>query len=419
MAINQVEATTSGHSASPNPPVGGPFTSTPASILAHSLVSLLVAAACFAVTIPLIGIELEATFMGTSYAEMSLDPLGGHGPHPERFLSPLLGSLVGLSGDRYWLFSHGMLVVFLALAHRLVLKKSNSHIWAIAFTLGLAVSGTVEVYRGLVGYSDPTTYCILSLCIFYLHRPRVLWLLLGLNLLNHGLTLFMWPWLLYERSRIARLTRSDVVMAVVAMAVYFFARSQLIEPKATPVFSASWYFTTINWAQAIELWVLTVPALVFCFGPLLIVMMWDLVGSRRRQSIIGFALFLGSMAAVMVLAIDIFRFVGLLAFPMLAAMYRRLQPSKRSLWTLVAAVGLMLAMLPLQRMLCDYLLQRHVEFTMQGLTYPMLAGVVPACWPAFVGYVVFVVLLFVVARHTAPQTDNETLTNDGPATTPS
>ena len=121
----------------------------------------------------------------------------------------------------------------------------------------------------------------------------------------------------------------------------------------------------------------------------------------------------------MVLAIDIFRFAGLLAFPMLAAMYRRLQPSKRSLWTLVAAVGLMLAILPLQRMLCAYLLQRHVEFAVQGLTYPILAGVLPACWPAFVGYVVFVVLLFVVARHTAPQTDNEIPTNDGPATIPS
>ena len=76
-------------------------------------------------------------------------------------------------------------------------------------------------------------------------------------------------------------------------------------------------------------------------------------------------------------------------------------------------------LLPLQRMLCEYLLQRHVEFTMQGLTYPMLAGVLPACWPAFVGYVVFVVLLFVVARHSAPQTDNEIPTNDGTATTPS
>ena len=380
----------------------------PSTSLRSVLLSVLVATVCFAAVIPLANFTLEATIMGKDYEAMSVDPLGGIGPHPERFLTPLLAWLVGLSGQHYWMFSHLMLVVFLALVHHGVWRRSGHHAWAGLFTLGIAMSGTVEVYRALVGYSDPTTYCLLTLCVLCARRRVVFWLLMTLDLLNHGSTLFLWPWLLGVRWHAARLDRFDAGAAVIAIAVYCFARSQLIGPKT--LYSVSFFLESLNWRQAVELWALVLPAAVFCFGFLLIVLMWDLTGDQRRAALVEFGLMLVSLGAILFLAIDIIRFIGLLSFPMIAAMHRRLRPDRRSCWTLLAAVLLTLAFLPWQRQLVCHLLTRLGEQQAKMIPFPVLGGLVPQCWPAFAGYVGFLVVLAVAARWTRPITGQPSAT---------
>lgn len=372
-------------------------------VLGGMLLSLLVGVALFFAVIPLAAIPLEATIMGKHYEEMSLDPLGGHGLHPERFLSPLLAWLLGLSGSRYWLFSHGLVVLFLALVHHLALTRTRDHLWAVTFAAGVAVSGAVEVYRCLVGYTEPATFCMLCLAILFLQRPSVFWLLAGLNLLNHGQTIFLWPWLVYERSRVARLGRVDVLLAAAGLAVYLFARSQLLANTGTPTLTASFYLRNLDWFRALEMWVLLVPNIVFCFGPFLIVLLWDLVGNRRREALPAMLCMLAGVCGVLVLALDIFRFAGLFVFPMIVAAHRRLVPDRRSLVVLIAAIVLTIALLPLQRETVMYLLRHLAESQLQGLPHPTLQGLVPACWPAFVGYALFVVILTVVAYFTLPQ----------------
>ena len=374
--------------------------------------SLLIAGACFALSIPFGDFNTKCIMMGADYQRMSLDPLGGVGPHPERFLAPLVAWLLGLSGERYWLFSHGTLIVFLALAHHLTWTRSKDRIWATVFTYGLALSATVATYRGLVGYSDPLTFVLLCLCILWLERTHVFWLLLGLGLLNHGQTLFLWPWLVYERSRTAKIGWRDGALAAIAVAVYVLARSWLLPDGPTTgngtdfypaTLSFWWYLEAVNWWLGLDLWLLILPCVVFCFGGFVVALLWDLVGDQRREAMIGCGLMLVAICAILIIAIDIYRFVALLAFPMIAAMHRRYLPTRRSLWVLIGSIGLTIAIRKPHLELVSYLMQTRVDAQLAGHVCPTLTGVLPKCWPWFVGYAVFVGLLAWAARWSLPR----------------
>ncbi len=372
------------------------------------LVSALAGAICYAVTVPF-GAEFEPQYMGESYQQMSVDPFGGLGPHPERFLTPLLAWLVGLSGERYWLFSHLLLVAWLALVHRLAIQRSQDHVWAAAVTLGVAACGASDTMRHLCGYADATTYLLLTLAIVALNRPVVFWTLLALGLLNHGMTLFLWPWFVFQRWRAGSLGWADGVLPLVGVACYWGARSVLMADAVGHALTVENYLSELAVARTLDLWALIVPGMVFAYGPFLIVLMWHLVSERALSATFGALLMLCSVCVILAFAIDIFRFVGLFTLCITFAVARELNPSRRARWTLVACVGLMMATLPWQRQLVDFLLKRHVEFAVQfaqqgdpSQTMPVIQGLIPAYWPVFVGYVAFVALLFVLAWCTRP-----------------
>lgn len=374
------------------------------------VLSVVVAVACFFASIPFGDFQTEASVMGKDYQLMSLDPLGGVGPHPERFLTPLCAWLLGLSGSRYWLFSHGTLILFLALAHHLTLRTSRDLVWATAFVCGISLSTTASTYRGLVGYSDPLSFCLLALTIAWWRHGKVFWLLLGLGLLNHGQNLFLWPWLVFERSRCTRLGRGDAVGAGLGLAVYALARTLLIPEVPTAgagtfsgaSLSIGWYLQTLDWARAIDLWILILPALVYCFGAQLLVLWWDLLGPNRRERWLAFALLLGSIAAVLVVAVDLYRFLALLTFAMLAAMHHRFVPTRRSQVVLVASVVFTLAIRQPNLELANYLLDRIYEVAVTGNRSPVLASLLPNYWYAFLGYAAFVGMMALVAAASAP-----------------
>lgn len=375
--------------------------------------SLMLAVACFLLPVwmGLGDFNLESTMMGKDYEAMSLDPLGGTGPHPERFLSPLLAWLLGLSGGRYWLFSHGMLVVFLTIVQHVTFRKSGDRVWATAFTFGLSISAVVATYRGLVGYSDPLTLCLLAGAIVLARRQTTFWVLLGACLLNHGQTLFFWPWLVHQRSRVARLGWGDAALAVAGVAAYLFARACLISDDAAAAaktfsganLSLSWYVKQIDWARAADLWLLILPGTVFCFGFQLIVLAWDLVGPHRREAVVSVCLMLVAIGAILVIAIDIFRFVALLAFPMFVAMHRRFVPRRRSVVALWLAIAGSIAIERWQRDVVSFLMDRLVESALAGRTAPLVTGVLPQYWWVFGGYVAFLALVGFAAVRTAPR----------------
>lgn len=378
--------------------------------LRAAALSLGIAILCFGASIPFGDFQTEATVMGKDYQLMSLDPLGGVGPHPERFLTPLCAWLVGLSGARFWLFSHGALILFFALAHHLTVRRSRDHLWATAFVFGIAISTTGATYRGLVGYSDPLSFCLLALAIACLRRGPAFWLLLALGLLNHGQNLFLWPWLVYERSRLTQLGRGDVVGAVLGLGAYGAARAWLIADGPTAgagsfsqaSLSLSWYLQSLDWPRTTDLWILILPALVYCFGAQLLVLWWDLLGPRRRERWIALALLMAAIVAILAVAVDIHRFLALLTFPMLAAMHHRFVPDRRARYVLVGSVMLTLAIRQPNLDLAQYLMDRMFEALTAGNRSPVATSVLPNHWYAFLGYAAFVGLLALVAVWSAP-----------------
>lgn len=374
-------------------------------------VSLLLAAACYAASIPFADFQLQSVMMGKDYETMSLDPLSGWGPHPERFLTPLIAWLVGLSGERYWMFSHGMLVTFLAFAHHLTFARSQNRVWATAFTYALSLSTLVGTYRGLVGYVDPTTFVLLCVCIRWFEKPWIVWSCMSLCVLNHGQTLFLFPWVVFERWRVARLRRLDAVLGMFAIAAYFVAHALLTTDDPARAansvsggsLSFAYYLGAMDWTKALELWIFVVPCAVFSYGFALIVLLWDLVGRDRRRSLQAVAVLLVSVCVMLAIAIDIFRFVPLIGFPMIAAMHRRIDPDRRACVVLVVAVVLTLAIRQWQLDQVSWLMDRLVEFAFQGHKNPTVTGLVPHHWPTFLGYLSFAVLLTVIARASLPR----------------
>jgi hypothetical protein len=374
-------------------------------------VSVLVAFLCYVASIPFADFQLQTVMMGKDYEVMTLAPFSGWGPHPERFLTPLLAWLVGLSGERYWVFSHLMLIAFLALVHHMTFTKSQNRVWATAFTYGLSLSALVGTYRGLVGYADPTTFVLLCLCIRFMARPWVFWTLLCLASWNHGQAIFLFPWLAYERSRTARLGRLDGVLAAATCVAYFGVRALLTtnDPaKAAGSISGgnlsfAYYWDGMDLLKGLELWVFLVPCVVFSFCFVTIVLLWDLLGEHRRDSLRSLAILVPSICVMLVLAIDIFRFVPLLAFAMIAAMYRRIVPDRRACIVLVAAVALTLAMRQWQLDLVSNLMDQVLAYAFKGHTHPTLTALVPYYWSSFLGYAAFLVLLLVIAHWTLPR----------------
>ena len=372
--------------------------------------ALLVGLVCYVVAIPSSDFHLDPTMMGIDYQAMSVDPLSGRGPYPERVLSPLLAWLLGMSGPRYGIFSHGLLVVFLGAAYRLTMIRSGDRIWSIAFTCALSLSAMVGTYRGLVGYSDPLTFCLLCVCIRWIECDKVFWAMLALGLLNHPQTVFLWPWLAYERHVAAKLSWRDAAYAATAIATYTVCRLWLLratEDSAAQSFygarlNVQWYLQQLDWLRAVELCVLVPPCIVFVFGFMFVVLLWDLAGREAHRARIAAALLFAGIFAMLVIAIDVFRFVALLGLPMIVAMHRRFVPDGRARTTLIAAIGLSIAFRSLNINLGYHLLGRLTHHQLAGLRHPTLSGLVPEAWPILLGYVAFLALLVVVAARTKP-----------------
>src|SRR5262245_59956811 len=102
----------------------------------------------------------ESRALGLDFAAMARDPFGWHGPSPHRRLWPLLAWAIGLGGDRYWIFSHAIVVVFLALVAALAMQRGASVLGAALLTAVVAVTGAVEVYKETVGYAEPLSFAL-------------------------------------------------------------------------------------------------------------------------------------------------------------------------------------------------------------------------------------------------------------------
>jgi hypothetical protein len=327
---------------------------------------------------------------GDDFAKMSLAPFAGEGPFPHRILGPLLAHVLGLAGERYWMFSHAVLVTFLACVFGTARHRGCSHAGAMMLTLVISITGAVEVFKGYVGYTEPLSFVVLLASAALVRRTGWFWALQFVGLLNHENLLFFWPWLLDRKAREGGgLRRGDWIGAGIVLAAYGLERSLL----TTGIHSVGFYLGDQKLSFIAGAWILAVLAIVVYFGVLPLLLAWHAWFAGWRQAGRGIVLAVAAFFGMTFFANDLQRFVGFLAIPLVFAGIHMLRQPRGVL--VVAVLGAITAVvILLQRGVVRLLFDELVQHPPDPIS-AIPTEVVPQLWYVFLGYAVAHVAMLV------------------------
>ncbi len=307
-------------------------------LVAFWLAALVVGAAVFGLTC-LTEPALRTTMnFGANYGQMSTDPFGWLGKFPHRILSPLVANLLGFSGERYGLFTHGCSALMIAMWFAAA-RFLGARFWqALLLTTTLAFTGAVQIYKGHVGYPDPVTFLLLTASIVAVDRAKLFWVLQFLSVMHHEQIFFFWPWLLYWRHQSARREqfpnehagpvrwRDDFIGGAV-VAVLYVAFRFYVGAKATDQVLTMEHYSALDYfpVGTFGLVALNLLSTFIWFGLLPILVAWHLFRDGWRCAGLGIVLFIFCQHAVFGVAHDVYRFTCFLFVPVLFAGLRLLR----------------------------------------------------------------------------------------------
>ncbi len=239
-----------------------------------------------------------------------------------RILAPLMGYLLFLKGPMFKYFMLAVHVVFLSLVYILNRRKGLSPLESFSISALLAFS-TLSFYQlYFPGYTDPLSYLILLILLFFYRRPVVAGIFLTLLLFNHDNTLFLFPFLFlfflegnYSLGKISGTLRLFIPPLIVYAAYRFF-----ISAQSDTGFDMSYYFNRENlrwtWDHVGEnLWFGIFQAFRLAWVFPLLALLIDLKEKRYAEIL----LILSCLVCVnlqFVIAYDISRLAGL-SFPVI------------------------------------------------------------------------------------------------------
>jgi hypothetical protein len=279
------------------------------------LFALLAGGVAFAISCLLLSPNRAVFSFGETFAAMSNDPFAWRGLFPHRVLGPLAAWALGLSGDRYWLFAHGTVVLFLAVVAGVARSRGASPFGSLLLAAAIAVTGAAEVYKGLVGYPEPLAFALLLLAAASAHHAVRCWTFAFLALLNHEGALFFWPWLAWLRVLAAGGVRPvDLVTGGVSLAGYLAIRWAILSAAPQPTHGSEVY-TPASLAETAAMWATTAVGAVVYFGLVPLLLAWHAAAHGWRVAAGPLLLALAAVLAMTALATDMPRFVGYLALP--------------------------------------------------------------------------------------------------------
>lgn len=275
---------------------------------------------------------LPADGFGHEWSRMSMQPFAFLGQFPQRLLSPLLAHLVGLDGDRYHWFSRLLSGLLLATVFQFCRRRGRAVVDATLVTLAIGVSGAVQIYKGLVGFSDNLTVILLLLSVLVARHGALFWLLLLLNLTNHELVVFFVPWLWFVRWQAGGSWRVDAPSLAAVMALYFGYSRYVGAHAAHQAFNAG-FFLENHFLPFGTMWlcVLALVHWVSMFGPLLVVLCWHGAIPRPQHERVHTLLVLLGIAGIFGFAYDVMRHANILCVPLVIASSRLLEDRRARL----------------------------------------------------------------------------------------
>lgn len=326
----------------------------------------------------------QAMGLGAEFAAMAAEPLAWNGPFPHRVLGPLLAALLGLGGDRYWLFAHAASVAFVAVVAAVVRRGGAGWPMATLLALAVACTGAVEVGKTIPGYPEPLAFALLLASTCLLHRQAWFWALQFLLLLNHEAALLLWPWLCWQKAHASSgLRRSDLAAGALVLGAYLAFRHLVLAQASQPVHEAALYapgaLATVLGSQA-----LAAMSLVVYHGPLPILLVWHANVDGWRRAGAPILLVLLPILTMCTIATDLPRFLGYAALPIAIALARFAALPGSRVYALAFSIATPLAIV-LQRPLAARYIEALQAAIMRGEGQPVPAAVV-AEWPMFAAY---------------------------------
>ncbi|HNS11967.1 MAG TPA: hypothetical protein PKM97_05090 [Bacteroidia bacterium] len=278
----------------------------------------------------------ELFYHGKGFARLSMAPfdLSVESSLRYRILAPVLGYVLFLKGELFKYLMLGFLAAFLVLLYYFHRKKGFSPANCIGITMLLSFS-TLSFYQlHFPGYSDPVSYVLILIVLFYKDRRNVVMTCLTLLLFNHDNTVFLFPFFfIFLLGNEYKLTTAFKTFLLFVPAVLLYASYRSIINSVSEVdFNTSYYFDPENlrWTrdrvsehlaegifQAFRLgWVLPILAMLLY------------ISKRNFKDVLILIVGFVFIASQFFIAYDISRLMGL-AFPLIIL----------SAWTIRDAYG--------------------------------------------------------------------------------
>ena len=273
----------------------------------------------------------QANGFGTEWQIMSVDPFRDRGLFPHRALAPFLAWLMGLGGEHYVGFTHGLHALMLMSVFFVVVRLRGLYLDALLVTLAVAITAPVQMYKlHWSGYTDPICYTLFLWMMLAVRRPFVLWGLLLVNLLNHELAVFLVPWLWFLRRREDSRWMLDGLCLGAVLAIYagyyFWVKANVVETYSVDYFLANPLFP----GGSTVVWNLAAVHYTCAFGPILAVLAWHqhtkclpgsqagrFTGERWHLWLVGLGIFV-----IFCIAFDWARHSNLILLPLIVAATR-------------------------------------------------------------------------------------------------
>jgi hypothetical protein len=207
-------------------------------------------------------------FLGHGYSELSKHPLDLQSGNPlqYRILAPLLGYLIFLRGDLFFILPLLFAVFFISAIYFQYRKKKFSPIEAFIMTLLVAFSGAVLIPLIAPGYTDTITFFFLFLSFAYIRKIFHSAMFFGLALLNHESSLVLLPGLIYyswiENNSTLR-DKIKIVAAFLIACVPYLLYRWYVSRHAAVGYSLDFYFSRENIGIATKYLFHFLPAAIF------------------------------------------------------------------------------------------------------------------------------------------------------------
>lgn len=288
--------------------------------------AVVVAALVFAASCLIERPARQSLSFGATYEAMAAHPFAFAGWFPHRVLLPAIAHVLELTGDRFYLASHGTAVLLLVVAHFAARRFGCRFVDAMLVTTALGFSGAVQTYKSHVGYPDSLNFTFLLASLLALRHTVWFWAFQALSLFTHEQSLFFVPFLLLVRRHRAdaRLWRDLSWLAAIGM-VYAAFRVWVMTMAPQGV-KPDYYFGNGYFPLGfLGVLYLAMMWAVLSFGPTLPLLGWLWVRRQADWERSALLLLVAGIVGIYAVAHDFNRFVNFLFLPLLGAQVRLLR----------------------------------------------------------------------------------------------